>query len=203
MKHAKMLGLAAVAALALMALVGAGTASATIVCSASGTGTACAGSHGNQYTGPISAELTTGKSAQLVSGFITVTCTESTAGGSVTGSTGAGSLTSLTFNSCTSGLGACTAKSTGTPWAAQATTGTAPNGTMKVNNVAGEFTCAGETCKYSAASATTEVKGGAPAEIVATKVPLSKAAGSGPFCSSTATWSGEYKITSPTSLYLT
>jgi hypothetical protein len=203
MKYAKMLGLAAIAAMALTAFVGAGTASAK-VCSGAGVGAACAAGHGNQYTGEVKASLTSGKTATLVSGFITVNCKKSVATGTITNSeTGVGSITGLTFEECTSGLGACTAKSTGLPWAATATTGTAPNGTLTVKNVAGEFTCAGETCKYAAAEAKPTVTGGAPAEIVAKNVALVKQAGSGALCSANATWSGEYSVSTPASLYLT
>jgi len=217
MKHLKMIGLAALAATALMALVGVGTASAK-VCSTAGAGAACGGSHGSVYTGAISASLTSGKNAVLTSGFITVTCTESSAGGSASGgasSPATGNLTSLTFGGCTANTGgSCTAKSSasaGNPWPATLTTGTAPNGTMTVTNVTGEFTCtvfgSPVTCRYVATDAggagEIVVKGGTPAEIIATSVKLTKEEVSNGLCSNTATWSGEYKISTPTNAFLT
>jgi hypothetical protein len=212
MKYAKMLGLAALAALAVMAVVGAGTASAK-VCSTTGTGTACAGSHGKVETGNIEASLNAG-TATLVSGFVTVNCSESTAAGALAGggsSPATGTLTSLTFSKCeTSGGSACTAgtnASGANAWPVTITTGAAPNGTMTVGKVTGEFTCLGTTCKYTAEPAGSKgeivVKGGEPALIEAKAVALTKETGSGFLCSGTATWSGTYKITTPASGFLT
>lgn len=206
MKHAKMLGLAVVAALALMALAGAASASATTVCSNSGTGSACAS--GKEYSGGFSASLKTGTTATLTSGFITVKCSVSGVGGTVA-TNGSGTITSLTFSECTSGLGACTAATTasaGNPWSGAVTHTSADDGTMSVNNVEGEFTCAGTKCVYGAATAGGSgeivVNGGEAATVTATKVPLSKKAGSSSLCSSTATWSGDYNVTSPNGLYI-
>lgn len=207
MKYAKMLGLAAIAAMALMAVIGAGTASAK-VCSTSGKGASCGGSHGSVYTGNVVAKLTEGKTATLTSGFITVKCSSSEAAGEITnGETGTGNISKLAFSSCTSGLGACTASTTASSsnkWPATVAVTTAPNGKMTVTGVKGEFTCAGVTCIYAAESATAEVRGSDTApEIVATSVPLTKQAGSNALCSSTATWSGEYLISTPSSIFIT
>jgi hypothetical protein len=220
MRYAKMLGLAALTALALMAVVGAGTASAKgKLCSKSGTGVACAAGHGNVYgekgkTQKITAVLDTGH-ATLISGFVNVTCAESHVEGEVTdGATATGFLTSLTFSKCTSNIGPnpCTkAEGTAYPWHLTGTTGVAPNGSLDTGAVTGLFTCEGITCRYGAASAGTKgeldftgtTAAGATATILATKVPLVKHAGSNFLCSNTATWEGHYKITVPDSLYLT
>jgi len=210
MKYAKMLGLAALAALALMAFVGAGSASAK-VCSTAGVGASCGAGHGNVYTGAVKASLTSGKTAQLVSGFITVNCSESSATGEITnGETGAGNISSLTFGGCTSGLGACTAKTSASSvnkWPVTVTGEGTTSGKMVVKNVTGEFTCAGVTCKYVAAEAGKAgeivVAGGEPGEIKATKVVLTKEEGSSFLCSNTATWSGEYLISTPNSVFIT
>jgi hypothetical protein len=209
--YAKMLGLAAVAALALMAFVGtSGAAASAKVCSTTGTGAACAGSHGFEYTTQTLSASTGTAYATLTSGFARVEC-RSTMGGQVTHG-GSGTITSLTFgpkaSECTSTLGECTlAKATGLPWSATAVTGTAPNGTMTVSStVGGEFTCGGINCQYSAPSAGTKgeitIKGGEPAVVTATKVPMSKIGGS-PFCSATAEWDGVYTVSTPASLFLT
>jgi hypothetical protein len=211
MKYAKMIGLAALAVLALMAVVAASASANAKVCSTEGTGTACKAGHGKVYKGAVSSHLTAGKSAILESGFIKVTCTESSAGGEITnGETGTGKITSLTFGSCSSGLGACTAKTTasaGNPWPATVTTDTPgvenTNGLMDVSNVTGEFTCAGVTCKYISNSASATVDGSdTNPEITASKVALTREEGSSGLCSATATWSGEYQITTPKTLFV-
>jgi hypothetical protein len=216
-KFATAISLAAIAALALMAVVGASAASAK-VCSKSGTGAACASGHGNVMGAgqKLVASLSTPSVATLTSGFIRVTCGESTVEGEITnGETGTGDITKMTFADCHSNVntnsGSCTAStsaSTSNKWPASVKTGTAPNGTMTVENITGTFVCnvpflGNVTCNYIASSATVTVNGGEPATVVASEVPLEKQAGSGGSCSSTAKWDGTYKVTTPTSLYLT
>jgi hypothetical protein len=219
-KYAKMLGLAAVAAMALMAVVGASSAAASAkVCSTQSggqAGAACTSPHGNEYTtGKLVAETTTaaGQKATLTSGFITVTC-DSKIEGEVTHG-GSGTITTLDFTDCHSNLNpatnSCTANIEGAPYAMTATSNTAtqsPNGTLDINSkVGGNFTCSGEKCIYSAASAGTlgeiVVTGGETAIVHATKVPLTKQAGSGPLCSGTSNWDGTYTVETPDSLFLT
>lgn len=216
MKYAKRLGLVALAALALTAVIGAGTASAK-VCSTAGVGTSCGTGHGNEWTGEFHAVLTPNKPVILTSGFINVTCTSSTVNGKVTNSaTGAGEITALTFGSCTDNISgnACTpVVSEGTPWAGtvHSIAGTT-NGRMTVTDARGSFTCSpfgsAVLCKYTAANAGGEgeitVTGSdTDPEVDANKVKLTKVAGSDPLCSSNATWSGEYTVTTPTSLFIT
>jgi hypothetical protein len=89
MKHLKMLGLALVAAAALMAF--AGPASATTVTSPAGT----------EYTGEIYATATS--SLLLQAGFSNATCTESTVKGKVESNGGAaasGNISFLSFSGC-------------------------------------------------------------------------------------------------------
>jgi hypothetical protein len=208
MKHLKMLGPASIAALAMMAVMGAGTASAVTICSHSGTGTACAGIHGNHYTGAVAANA---PKAELTSGFVNVTC-KSNAAGTVNGTTGAGSITELSFNTCTDNFGhVCTAVSTGRPWAAQAAgPTTATNGSLTVSNAAGEFACPSPfntgsivICKYATPTAVSNVIGGAPASIEAKGIKVTTQPGSNVLCSKEATFSGTYSITTPSSLYIT
>jgi hypothetical protein len=218
MKHLKMLGLAALAALALTAVLGVGSASAK-TCSLAGAGAECGAGHGKVYTGAITAKLATGN-AELQSGFINVACPASHLAGKITnGETGTGTIESLTFGpGCKANTGqSCTATTTataGAPWHAVVvpTAGTT-NGTMKVKPVKGTFTCSASgffphvTCNYEAtevgAAGEIVINGGAPASVVAAKVPLKKGAGSGASCSETATWSGHYTVSTPTSLYIT
>jgi len=211
MKYLKILTLAAVAALAIMAMAGASAASAK-VCSLSGTGAACGAGHGNEYTGPLNAELETGKTAVLTSTFVNVTCKKSSLTGEITSSSLAtGFITSLTFSECSNNLGqTCTATTTASStnkWHALAVTDTAPNGHLEVSNVTGTFKCGETDCIYASAKvgAAKEllVAGGSPAVVTASAVPLERETGSSSLCSATAKWDGTYKVTSPTSLYLT
>jgi hypothetical protein len=106
MRNLKMLGLAAVAAAALMALVGAGPASATVLCEGTpAAGTDCATKVASGST--LSGSLESGTSALLKGPFgeTIATCTESTVSGptSNTGSTTEtvkGNITTLTFAKC-------------------------------------------------------------------------------------------------------
>jgi len=216
-KYATMIGLVALAALALTAFVGvSGAAAKAKVCSTTGTGAACAAGHGFEYTTqPLEATTTTalGQDATLTSGFINVTC-DSTMKGEVTHS-GSGKITSLTFTNCTSSLGACSeASSTASaavPWNSTATASgkNDGNGFMDVSSeVGGHFVCAGVTCKYSAANAGLKneiaVTGGDATrpKVTATGVPMAKSGGSG-FCSATALWHGTYELITPASLWIT
>jgi len=205
------IGLAAVAALALVAFSGtSGAAASAKVCSTSGTGAACASGHGSEYTTQhYHGESAPGGVPAYTSGFARVEC-PSTITGEVDHS-GFFTIQSLSFAaaSCTSTLGSCTvAKATGLPWkGATAVTTTAPNGKLEIGNTIGfEWSCGGVNCQYSALSAGTRgeitVKGGEPAVLTASKVPLSKIGGSF-FCSATAEWDAAYTVTTPSSLFLT
>lgn len=221
MKHLKILGLAVVSALALMAVLGVAAAAAAEdakICSTSGVGESCGTGHGNVYTGPVTAVLRNGTTepATLTSGFITVKCTTSHAEGNITnGVNGHGNLTSLTFSGCTSGLGSCTAKTTASstnPWTVTVTKDGAPNALMDVlSKVTGEFTCAGITCKYITETAGSKgeitIDGGTAtredAIITAKEVPLTKEEGSSSLCSNEAKWTGNYTVTTPATLFFT
>lgn len=107
MKYAKMFGLAVVAAMALMAFVGAGTASATL-CKVNET--PCAS--GNQY--PTHTTVKAHSNSAVLSGSLEVTCEsdvtllhEGISGGELFGK-----VTSLTWSNC---QGACSSATTNTP----------------------------------------------------------------------------------------
>jgi hypothetical protein len=89
MKHLKLAGLSAVAAMALMALLGVGTASATVLCKTATGGEPCGESW--KYSGTIEGSLKSGTTAVLrtTSESIENTCT----GGSAKGSASAGGAT--------------------------------------------------------------------------------------------------------------
>jgi hypothetical protein len=223
MKYAKALAIAALAAMAVMAVV-ASSASASKICTNDekhASTTSCGSPHGflAKTETPIDASLVAGTSALLTvtnnSGTTVrdVTCTTSTVSGKVTNaSTGTGDITGLTFSNCSSsGCTNVTASAPRTgksfPWAVTTTTTTAPNGTMTVSGVSGKFTATCSfitaTCEFEAASATTTVKGGAPATVEAKQVPLNLVSGSEFICGTKADWNGTYTITTPSSFYLT
>jgi hypothetical protein len=98
MNHVKLPALVAVAAMALMALLGAGTASATVLCKTATSGSPCP--VGESYSGTIKGSLASGTSAvsKDTSGNVIDTCT----GGSAEGSASAGGATSTVTGSTTS-----------------------------------------------------------------------------------------------------
>src|SRR6187200_3289984 len=220
MKYLKMLGLAAVAAMALTAVIGAGTASAATICTTDtlhASGTACGtnaihGWHAKAET-PIKASTT---EAKLTSGFINVTC-ESTAEGKITNATtGHGDITSLTFINCIDNFGRpCTANSTASaavPWTVTTAYTSGTNGTMTVHFPTGTFTCknpfnpsgAEVHCEYTANTATVTATGShTEPKLDAVNVSLTKHGTSSVLCSNTATWNGTYKVTTPSSLVVT
>ena len=112
MKYVKMLGLAAVAAAALMAFVGASTASATVLCKVEGTGpptgTTCPANSAYPAGTEVHAVLDPGTGpAKLVTSFKTIECKASTVKGS-TSNEGSATETvkgtieakNLTFSEC-------------------------------------------------------------------------------------------------------
>ena len=216
MKYFKMMAFLGLAGVATMGFAASSASANARVCSPTqgNTALACQAGHGNVYEGEIHAVLATGTTVKFVSGFITVTCSESTILGSVNGTNGAGSLTGLNFATCNSFLGACTYKSSaavGNPWPTTNTTdglSTSTDGLVDVNNITLEFTCAGETCRYvnenSPAQPEPTIDGSSSthdtARIIATNVKLKKEAVSGSLCSNTATWNGTYSITTPDTL---
>jgi hypothetical protein len=195
MKYLKILGLAAVAAMALMAF-GAGTASATKLC----TDSACTTVYGAKTE--IKSELVSGTSARLTSGGSTIaTCTGSTVSGktsneSATWIEGEVASASLTWSGCSQ------------------TTHTTAGGTLDImytSGTSGEVVGTGfgvtveifsVSCTYSAGEGTKlgTITGGA-SPILKIETTVKKSAGSF-LCPSTAGWDAEYVVTSPHALYV-
>lgn len=127
MKHLKMLGLAAIAAMGLMAFLGATTASATVLCKKNQT-SACTEKVAKGKTITFSAEGSTSLTDAF--GGLVATCTGSTVSGSITNegsSTTAvvGSITTLGFTGCNH------------PVTTKNTSGVETLGTLEVSNIAG------------------------------------------------------------------
>ena len=221
MKYLKMLGLAAVAAMALTAVIGAGTASAATICTTdpdhTAKVTACGtnaihGWHANAETPLVANTL----EAKLTSGFINVTCASTAEGKITNATTGHGDITSLTFFSCVDNFGRpCTASSTAaaaSPWTVTTAYTSGTDGTMTVHNPTGKFTCKNPfnpggpevTCEYNNTSVTVTATGSHTSpKIDAVNVPLNKHGSSNILCSNTATWNGTYNINTPKSLVVT
>ncbi len=188
MKLMKMLGLASVAAVAAMAIFGAGTASATL-CKVNEK--PCAA--GNQY--PVPTTIKGHAAKAILTGTIEVTCESDvviTHEGTVENKL-IGKVLSLTWSNCKG----CNPVTTLTPLPTfddEATGG--GNGLLTVLNTLVELkSCLGLfTCKASAAAADLKVTGGAigTANAVASNVPV-KLSGSG--CGETGTWNATYTLT--------
>ncbi|MGN6256701.1 MAG: hypothetical protein ACTHN3_02980 [Solirubrobacterales bacterium] len=215
MKHLKMLGLAVLAAGALSALIGAGTASATVLCSTNTN--PCTGTKYPSGTS-VSGSLVSGTNAVLVTGSGEVTCTKSTISGKTTSAgssttTVTGEITAVSFTGCTESVfhSSCTVTSENLPWKVEVhSSSTNGNGAMTAfssgkGNPGAIVECSFfVNCTYSTTSATLSVTGGNPAKVLASKVPLAATtSGTHTTCpSNTATWTAEYEITTPKPLFV-
>jgi hypothetical protein len=210
MKHLKMLGLAVVAAAAFMAVIGAGTASATELCTTATT--PCSGTMYQPGT-RIDAMLETGTNAVLTTSITTVTCTASTVNGETTSTGGAtttavtGKISGLTFTGCTrTGGEACTV--TSVALGNVSVTGGAASTTAKFNFNLTSKTSAHVVCGFfinctfyteSATLAGQNQTTGMPT-IKAENIVLKKEPEG--ICPETATWTAAYEVTEPTPLYV-
>jgi len=203
MKQFKMLGLAAIAALGLMVMVGAGTASATELCS---TNTSpCTGTVYTSGTA-VSAQLKAGTTALLTNTISNVICQKSTTAGKTTSSGGkglavTGTIESLTFTECKTASGvACTVKAVNLPYSASITATGSGNGTLTVTkDLSGDPGATVEcatliNCTFSTASASLGVTGGNPAIAKANGIALTP---KGLTCPLESHWDAEYEVTAP------
>jgi hypothetical protein len=223
MRSSKMLGLAVMAALALTAFVGAGTASATRLCSVAGTGTptVCSPATNVKPSGTvISAAKKTGTNVVLTTsgGAVnpTLTCTASTVSLTTTSAGGGagvnvtGNLTTLTFTGCTStSPSGCSSSATvsGLPTAGFAAWTSGNNGDLTANAPTVRFTCPifgfPVNCSFGGTgSVTGQVTGGTPAEVKFTNQAIA-ATGGGFGCPASAVWNATYTVSSPAALYVT
>jgi hypothetical protein len=212
MRYIKMLGLAAVAATAFMALVGVGSAMA------SGSTTLCKVNElpcasGNQYA---SGTVIEGKASNvtLLSNIGNVVCTTSNTSLKTTGAALAapltGEITALTFASCTFNGLSCTVTSVHTPYSASLLhTASTMNGTLTVKSSgAGEpgatVSCPGLKCVFGAeptltVDGATGTTAATAARVLASEVPLTIKTEEGFLeCPETAKWDATYVDTTPT-----
>jgi hypothetical protein len=189
MKYAKMLGLLAVAAAALMAF--AGTASATQLTAPSGT----------VYTGTIKAasEGTT----SLHGPFTTVSCTASTVEGSVAkhgaGVTVSGSISKLTFTGCNFPVTVLKAGSLEVHNIAGTNDGTLTSSGAEITITTSIAACLFTTSNTDIGRLTKAPSntGHATLDINSAGIPRT---GHSVFCGSSGTWTGSYKVETPTGL---
>ncbi len=200
MKHLNALGLAAIAALALTAFVGVGTASATVLCKEAKT-TGCAA-----YAAGTEIHATSENSAVLetTGGVVLDTCTGSTVRGKVSNAgssstTASGPIEELNWGVCSR------------------TTNTLKLGSLEVHHIAGTdngtLTATGGievtintifgTCTFGTGAALDigKVTGGNPATINTEKTVVPKIAGNAA-CPAHGVWNAAFLVTSPTPLYI-
>jgi hypothetical protein len=186
MKHLKMLGLAVMAAAALMAFAGSASANPVLTSPA-----------GTDYTGELNA--TASSSLLLKAGFANITCTESTVSGKVeTNNTthAAGKITTLSFNIC----GSATVK-TLTNGALTVAPGGAVSGSGSEVTVA--IDSLNVSCVYGTKTGTAlgTLKSGTSTTDATMTINANLPLISGGFaCANPANWSGSYTVTKPTPL---
>lgn len=194
MKIMKMLGLAAIAAAALMAFVGAGTASAgTVLCKT--TTLPCKEDYPAGTT--IHAELATGH-ATLKAGFANITCKKSTVQGKTeTTTTPEGKISKLTFEECGEAKVVVL-----NPGRLQIHHTGGHVGNLTVSETEVTVSVGGVSCTYGGTiTSGLTVTGGSPASMIANEANIPKVAG-GFLCANPAKWTAHYKVTTPNPLFI-
>ena len=203
MNQLKALGLAAIAATALLAILGSGTASATQLCRSASTPCPSGDTYGSGTL--VSGSLTAATEAVLTTNIDTVKCASSAVQMTTTsaGGTGVGltaSLTGLTFTSCKDSFGtSCTVKSVNLPYTSQFFNGGA-SAELQITSASGagaSVVCGSLiNCTFTTKDTVLAVEGAAtPPTVTATKASLNR---SGGICPSTSTWTAKYNLTAPT-----
>jgi len=208
MKYVKMLGLAAVAAAALMAFVGASTASATVLCKNGTTTTTCSEKYGATTT--IESKLVTGTKAKLATAFKTVECGKSAvAGKSGDAKEGEGSatetvkgaVTTLTFEECNCEVVVLKKGTLEVHSIAGTDNGTVTSNGAEVTVQCNETIFGKVHCIYVTENTDLgPLTGGNPAKLKAeASIPRLK---TDSLCSEKANWTAEYEVTAPKPLFI-
>jgi hypothetical protein len=217
MRKLMKLGVSAVALVALaVAAIGAGSASATVLCRSAPSTHVCPAA--DLLAGPGRSTTVTATSSSAVlrtsGGLINpvVTCTSSTA--TITAGPGGGAglalpgrLTGLTFTRCTStNPTGCSASAivTGLPTSGSLSWTTNWDGTITITAPDVEIDCPflGTTvrCHYGGNAVTGTVRGGNPATVTFNGVRVNSTSGSP--CPPTTSWTATYTVTSPNPMYV-
>jgi hypothetical protein len=210
MKYVKMLGLAAVAAAALMAFVGASTASATVLCKTPAspqpgetTGTICPG--GWAYGANTAIHAVNIGTVKLDTSFKTIECTGSTLGGETNAEEGSpltGPEGTLTFTGCNCTVTVLKAGTVAIEWIPDTHNGT-------VTSTGNETTTSCKTifgtvhCIYvTSATHVGTLTGGNPATLSASATIPVDAEHSNGLCPQESKWTASYEVTTPKPLYV-
>jgi len=206
MKYVKMLGLAAIVAAAMMAIVGAGTASATVLCK---TNTTPCGSIYPAGT-ELHAVLESGTKATLKpeTEIATTTCEESTVLADIekAGSkeeTVKGPITTLTFGKCNNTVKVLKPGTLELHWIPGTMNGTLTASGFEVEVVASLVKCvyAGSITSGLTLTGGVITPGNkATLDVVNAKVPLKS--GFEGLCGKNGIWNGVYEVTSPAPLWV-
>jgi hypothetical protein len=207
MKHLKMLGVAAVAAMALMVFVGMGTASATVLCKTPGTGTTTGTTcpSGWAYGSGQEIHAVNVGNLTLDAKFKNITCTSST----IKATTGSEEGTPLTGPEGTLILGGCNCTFTVLRAGTQAIewiSGT-HNGTVTSSGTEMTTVCTvlglGVHCTYVTSNTHigTLTGGNDPTLTASAHIPVDELNSDG-VCPEESTWTATYTVTTPQPLYV-
>ena len=200
MKYIKMLGLAAVAAMASMAFLGANSASATVLCKTPNLTEGCAASGWDYPKGTvIDASVEAGTTLRLknTSGTTLMTCTASTVRGETTNTGGSsetvdGNLSVLTFEACDSTIHIVKLGLLEVHWLP----GT-DNGTLTSKDAEVTITIFGVSGGYSTFNGTDVGIATGGSMGTGDFDAIVKKSNGGFLCPETAVWEGKYTITEP------
>jgi hypothetical protein len=210
MKYVKMLGLAAVAAMALMAFVGASSASATVLCKTTGspqpgetTGTTCAA--GWAYSSGQEIHAVNVGNVTLDAKFKNITCTSSTVKGTTNAEEGTplgGPEGTLTFGGCNCTVTVLHAGTLTIEWIPDSHNGTlrsTGNETTTICTVLGLPV----HCTYVTNNTHVGVLAGGtdPTFTASAHIPVDEANSDG-VCPEESTWTATYTVTTPQPLYI-
>jgi hypothetical protein len=198
MKLLKLAGLAAIAALGLMAFAGSGSASATTL-------TCTDPIFHSKVTCPSGTEIDATAESSLIfkAGFANVTCTESTIKGTTSNAgssteTVKANVNTLTFGNCNATV---TVTKGGSLEIHTQSAGANNNGTLTSSGIELHMTVSPFTCTYGTNSTDLGILTGSSTTGKTSTVDISaelvKLPPSGPLCASPARWEGSYWITSP------
>ena len=195
MKLLKTFGLAAVAALALIAIAGVGSASATRLCAENAT--PCPEGKRWKNGQAFASSLETGK-AVFDAGFYKVECTGSSIDGEILNEGGAGNvileLETVSFAGC-----GCPVTTLKTGSMSVEHTASTMNGKLTTANIEVTINCMGH-CVYGEGALGT-LTGGAMGTIDVNGT-MNRVKGSLPGCPATITWKGSYTVTAPEPIYV-
>lgn len=196
MKHLKMLGLAAMAVVALMAVIGAGSASATTLCSENGT--PCPEAKRYKKETAYKSVLEGGTKVVFDAGFYKVECTASSISGKISNEGGAGAviigLETVSFEGCGCEVKTLKAGS----MSVEHTTGTM-NGKLTTANIEVSIPCMGK-CVYGEGPLGTLTGGGMGTMDISGL--MNRVMGNEPGCPKTITWEASYTVTAPEPIYV-